>query len=224
MGKDLCRSQGRFVQKRFAALTPVASLRSAPAPRDSPQVAGGQHSEHNRGMEKKRIKETARQHRAFLQQTAAKDKSELTPPSAPPAPNPMQISKDERGQLEISKTGSIRVTQTFLGSSAQAGQENTALDNVRFTQVTCALPQSKGNCDEPQLLNIALDGVAALAPRDGMEVMLCSQLVALPTALRLPVTNSASKEYSEIHHRRWRTLSRNRRTLAAIERRLTLLV
>ena len=29
------------------------------------------------------------------------------------------------------------------------------------------------------MLNIALDGVAALAPRDGMEVMLCSQLIAL---------------------------------------------
>ena len=42
-----------------------------------------------------------------------------------------------------------------------------------------ALPQAKGKCDDPQLLNIALDGVAALAPRDGMEVMLCSQLVAL---------------------------------------------
>jgi hypothetical protein len=34
-------------------------------------------------------------------------------------------------------------------------------------------------CDDPKILNIALDGVASLAPRDGMEVMLCSQLVAL---------------------------------------------
>lgn len=130
-------------------------------------------------MEKKRTQDAARRRKALPQQTTAKDKSALTPASAPPAPDPMHISKNERGQLEISKAGSIRVTQTFLGSSAQAGQDNTSLDNVRFAQVTCALPQSKGNCDEPQLLNIALDGVAALAPRDGMEVMLCSQLVAL---------------------------------------------
>jgi hypothetical protein len=91
----------------------------------------------------------------------------------------MHISKNERGELAISKSGSLRVTQTFLGSNAQAAQDNTALDNARFAQVTCALPQSKGKCDEPLLLNIALDGVAALAPRDGMEVMLCSQLVVL---------------------------------------------
>jgi hypothetical protein len=129
-------------------------------------------------MEKKRTQEAARQRKA-LPQAAAKAEAELAPASAPPAPDPVHISKNERGQLEISKAGSIRVTQTFLGSSAQAGQENTALDNVRFAQVTCALPHSKGNCDDPKLLNIALDGVAALAPRDGMEVMLCSQLVAL---------------------------------------------
>jgi hypothetical protein len=39
--------------------------------------------------------------------------------------------------------------------------------------------QARGNCRIPDALNVALDGVAALAPRDGMEVMLCSQLVGL---------------------------------------------
>jgi hypothetical protein len=89
----------------------------------------------------------------------------------------MHIFKNDRGQLAISKAGSIRVTQTFLGSNAQAGQDN--IRNARLTQVASALPHSKGYPAEPLALNIALDGVAALAPRDGMEVMLCSQLVAL---------------------------------------------
>lgn len=135
-------------------------------------------SEHNRGMEKN-MRNAAEKRKTLPQQVGAKDMTESALASTPPASDPTHIFKDERGQLAISKAGSIRVAQTFLGSNARAGQDNTALDNARFAQVTCALPQSKGNCDEPLLLNIALDGVAALAPRDGMEVMLCSQLVAL---------------------------------------------
>jgi hypothetical protein len=91
----------------------------------------------------------------------------------------MHISKNERGELTLTRAASVRATQTFLGSNALAVQDNTPLDNHRWAQVASALPQSKGKCDEPLLLNLALDGVAALAPRDGMEVMLCSQLVAL---------------------------------------------
>jgi hypothetical protein len=130
-------------------------------------------------MEKKPTQKIAGQRKALPQQTAAKDEAKLEPASVPPEHDPMHIFKNERGQLTISQAGSVRATQTFLGSNAPAGQDNTPLDNHRWTQVTCALPQSKGKCDEPLLLNIALDGVAALAPRDGMEVMLCSQLVAL---------------------------------------------
>jgi hypothetical protein len=143
------------------------------------KVARSGLSEHNRDMEKKYTQRAARQSKALPQQTAAKDEALFASASASPVPDPMHISKNECGQLEISEAGSVRIKQTFLGSSASAVQENTNLDNVRFAQVTCALPQSKGNCDEPQFLNLALDGVAALAPRDGMEVMLCSQLVAL---------------------------------------------
>ena len=121
----------------------------------------------------------ARQRKALPQQTAAKDDAELEPASAPPADDPMHISKNERGELTLTRAASVRATQTFLGSNALAVQDNTPLDNHRWAQVASALPQSKGKCDEPLLLNLALDGVAALAPRDGMEVMLCSQLVAL---------------------------------------------
>src|ERR1700758_2324621 len=120
-------------------------------------------------MEKKRAQKAARQSKALPQQTSPKDEAELAPASPPAAGDPMHIFKNEQGQLAISPAGSARVTQTFLGSNASAGQDNTPLDNHRWTQVTCALPQSKGKCDEPLLLNVALDGVAALAPRDGME-------------------------------------------------------
>ncbi len=129
-------------------------------------------------MDKKHTEKAAGQRRALPQQTA-KVEDELAQASAPPERDPMHIFKNERGELAISQAGSIRVTQTFLGSNASAGQDNTTLDNHRWTQVACAIPQSHGKCDDPALLNIALDGVAALAPRDGMEVMLCSQLVAL---------------------------------------------
>ena len=120
-----------------------------------------------------------RQRKALAQQTAAKGGAELTPASIPPVTDRMHISKNEHGELTISKAGSVKVTQTFLGANSPAGQDNTPLDNHRWAQVTSTLPQAKGKCDEPLLLNLALDGVAALAPRDGMEVMLCSQLVAL---------------------------------------------
>jgi hypothetical protein len=120
----------------------------------------------------------ARERKALPHQTAA-DKGVSTPANSPAVSDPMHIFKNEQGQLAISKAGSIRVTQTFLGSNAPVSEDNTILDNARLTQVTCALPQSKGNANEPSLLNLALDGVAALAPRDGMEVMLRSQLIAL---------------------------------------------
>ncbi|WP_162601261.1 hypothetical protein [Occallatibacter savannae] len=42
-----------------------------------------------------------------------------------------------------------------------------------------SLPHTRGKGETPEALNLALDGVEALSPRDGMEVMLCSQLVAL---------------------------------------------
>ena len=62
--------------------------------------------------------------------------ADLTPASPAPANDPMHIFKNERGELAISPAGSIRITQTFLGSNASAGQDSTTLDNARFAQVT----------------------------------------------------------------------------------------
>ena len=117
--------------------------------------------------------------RKKIKSNASKPTEALTTTGATPERDPMRLYQNERGELEVSKVGSIRITQTFLGSSASAEADNTELDNARFAQVASALPHAKGKCDDPKILNIALDGVASLAPRDGMEVMLCSQLVAL---------------------------------------------
>jgi len=45
--------------------------------------------------------------------------------------------------------------------------------------VSGALPYGKGECQNLDALNFALEAVASLKPRDGLEVMLCSQMVAL---------------------------------------------
>ena len=93
-----------------------------------------------------------------------------------------QISLDDKGQLTISEAGARRIDRTFLGPDADYETRHgdfTSLNNIRFAQVIGSLPEAKGKDLTPQTANIALDGVAALEPRDGMEVMLCSQLVAL---------------------------------------------
>jgi len=125
-----------------------------------------------------------RQPKALPQQTVAKDKAEVTPSpaSAPPVRDSMRISENGNGQLTISPAGLRKISTAFLGSNTQSDpyqKECTDLENARFGQAAAALPYAKGKCGTPEALNVALDAVASLAPRDGMEVMLCSQLVAL---------------------------------------------
>lgn len=70
---------------------------------------------------------------------ASKLTEALTTTSATPERDPMRLYQNERGELEVSKAGSVRITQTFLGSSTPADADNTALDNARFAQVASAL-------------------------------------------------------------------------------------
>ena len=81
-------------------------------------------------MEKKQIQKAARPRKALPQQTAKRE-DELAQASVPPERDPMHIFKNERGELAISQAGSIKVTQTFLGTNAPAGKDNTTLDNHR---------------------------------------------------------------------------------------------
>jgi hypothetical protein len=89
---------------------------------------------------------------------------------------------NEKGELAINLAGSKRIEKAFLGSAVKSKStafDNHSLDMMRLSQVVLASAHARGKTDTPEAMNLALDGVAALAPRDGMEVMLCSQLVAL---------------------------------------------
>lgn len=123
------------------------------------------------------------QRNALPQHTpAAEDKRDLTASSAPAARSSTRISLNEKGEFEISAAGSRKIEEAFLGSNTVYDSDHTdrtSLDNVRLAQVTATLPHPRGKWDTPEAFNVAVDGVATLAPRDGMEVMLCSQLVAL---------------------------------------------
>jgi hypothetical protein len=133
-------------------------------------------------MEQDQKPKEARQRKALPQQSAAKDKAEVTPASAPAARDPMRIYENARGELAISPAGLRKIATTFLGSNAHSDPNLKGcidLENARLGQAAAALPYAKGKCGTPEALNIAMDAVASLAPRDGMEVMLCSQLVAL---------------------------------------------
>jgi hypothetical protein len=127
--------------------------------------------------QKEKLK-AATQRKALPRQTLTK-KPDKTPANVSQVRDPMRIFRNDQGELEMSKAGSIRVTRTFLGLSAPIEQDNTLLDNVRLSETAGAIPYARGKCSTPEALNVALESVAALAPRDGMEVMLCSQLVAL---------------------------------------------
>ena len=84
--------------------------------------------------------------------------------------------------MAIDLAGSKRIEKAFLGSEVKSEAtafDNCSLDMVRLSQVVQASAHARGKGETPEAMNLALDGVAALAPRDGMEVMLCSQLVVL---------------------------------------------
>jgi hypothetical protein len=125
---------------------------------------------------------TDQQPKALTALEPAVNKQEMTSLNSTNLSPSARISLNDKGQFTISAAGSQKVEKAFLGSSAEyeaAPHDSTSLDNVPFAQLVGALPHGRGKCETPGALNTALDGVAALAPRDGMEVMLCSQLVAL---------------------------------------------
>ena len=100
-----------------------------------------------------------------------------------PAPAPAQappFSKDKDG-IHLSNEGYAQTLVTFMGPL-----EARRLLKLGFRhsltllgQVSGALPCGKGQCEDVEALNFALEAVASLKPRDGLEAMLCSQLVAL---------------------------------------------
>jgi len=125
----------------------------------------------------------ARQNRTRPKLSAPREQTASTAPATPPqaSPEPL-ISSNRQGQLTVSEAGWEKIRKSFLGSSPLNEAElesNSYLKNSLFAQVAGAVPYAKGDGGAPVALNFALEAVASLAPRDGLEVMLCSQLVAL---------------------------------------------
>jgi hypothetical protein len=108
---------------------------------------------------------------------AAEEHAASRPLAAPPkARHSARISENEHGQLTISEAGARKIAKTFLGSNTHSDPDLESLENTLFAQAAGALPYGRGKCGTPEALNFALDAVASLAPRDGLEVMLSSAL------------------------------------------------
>jgi len=114
--------------------------------------------------------------------TLPENKQRVAESKALDLPRPAGFRLNNKGELAIDLAGSRRVEKAFLGSDVKSEAtafDNYSLDMVRLSQVVQASAHARGKGETPEAMNLALDGVAALAPRDGMEVMLCSQLIAL---------------------------------------------
>ena len=125
---------------------------------------------------------TGKQPKALAVQTPATNKQALAASNAPAVRSPARFHLNDKGELAITVAGSKRIEKAFLGSNVESESttfDDGSLDITRLSQVVRTLPHAPGKGETPEAMNLALDGVAALAPRDGMEVMLCSQLVAL---------------------------------------------
>jgi hypothetical protein len=127
-------------------------------------------------------RKTDPQSKALTVQTPATNKQALAASNSPDVRSSTRFFLNDKGELAMTVAGSKRIEKAFLGSNVESESttfDGTSLDITRLSQVVRTLPYAPGKGETPEAMNLALDGVAALAPRDGMEVMLCSQLVAL---------------------------------------------
>jgi len=111
----------------------------------------------------------------------ARKKSESLAVKAPaPAPS-AHFSEDKNGKLQVPDACYAKIIDTFMGPLEARRHLKLGFHHstTLLGQVSGALPYGKGQCQNLDALNFALDGVASLEPRDGLEVMLCSQMVAL---------------------------------------------
>ncbi len=92
------------------------------------------------------------------------------------------IERRGDGKLAVSPAGLQKLRRTFLGPPPLSDSQvvvNSSLERALLGQAAGPIPFGAGDCNAPESMNFALEAVASLAPRDGLEVMLCSQLVAL---------------------------------------------
>ena len=100
------------------------------------------------------------------------------------APAPAGLLSLDQGKLQVSETVFWKVANTFLGPDKACSinlqlEGGTSLQTTLLGQVSGALPYAQSKPLNVEALNFALDAVASLEPRDGLEVLLCSQMVAL---------------------------------------------
>ena len=100
-------------------------------------------------MGQKEKPKAVRQRKELPRQTVT-TKPDETPANVSRARDPMQIFRNDRGELEISKAGSLRVTRTFLGLSEPIEQDNTLLDNVRLSETAGAIPYAQASAGLPR--------------------------------------------------------------------------
>ena len=122
------------------------------------------------------------ENKALTAQTPSENKQGVAESEALDLRRPAGFHLNDKGELAINSTRWKRIEKVFLGSDVKSecpAFDNYSLDMVRLSQVVQASAHARGKGETPEAMNLASDGVAALAPRDGLEVLLCSQLVAL---------------------------------------------
>ena len=145
---------------------------------ESPQFPVGQRRKHEGAMSIQRTDPKKTAHKKS-------DALAVKTPAPAPAPTPL-FSKDKDGALQLSDECYMQTFSTFMGPrearrrlNLRSPHSTTRLSTTLLSQVSGALPYGKGECQNLDALNFALEAVASLKPRDGLEVMLCSQMVAL---------------------------------------------
>ncbi len=102
-----------------------------------------------------------------------------TPPAKQkPKVKDTRITADAEGKLNIPTATFEKLTRAFVASRNSKGACEDRV-SVLFGQLASALPVSNGAPNSSIALNVALESVDSLKPRDAFEVLLCSQMVAL---------------------------------------------
>jgi len=101
-----------------------------------------------------------------------------------PAPARPALILLDKGKLHVSAAVFWKIANTFLGPDKARSldlklKSRTSLQTTLLGQVSGAVPYANGKPLNVEALNFALDAVASLEPRDGLEALLCSQMVAL---------------------------------------------
>lgn len=127
-----------------------------------------------------------------------------------------RITRDGNGKINIPLAAFDDIARAFVGVANDRGGFNERV-SVLFGQTVLALPLAGGDAQKPEALNFALDATGSLGPRDGLEAMLCSQMVAVHSqAMEFMRRAVASNQSSEGTDRNVNRATRLLRTFAQL--------